>query len=97
MLRDWIEYRVDIVRFWLEDDGQTLREWACPHDAAPEYEEVRADADDKGFRTSWSACFKCPDCGKVLHVEASYYGNPFIVRRAVDEEFETQETKGASR
>lgn len=72
----------------LEDLKVWLKRKLCRHRGGTEYEEVRTKVDGR-FRVHWSAMHVCPDCGDVLSVEASYYGNPYDVALAVDEEIRT--------
>lgn len=60
-----------------------IRQKLCRHEGQPRYEEARAQ---DGPKVSWSAMYVCPECGAVLGVEASFYGNPFRVGEAVEEQ-----------
>lgn len=74
----------------LGDAWERFADWAgrklCGHKRNPAYREVMTHSGFGG--RSWSAFFECPDCGEVLGVEASFYGDPLLVKRAVDAEVE---------
>ena len=73
-----------LVRERLDDLRTWLKRKLCRHPKPAVYEEVTTKADGR-FRFSWSAFYACPDCGEVLGVNASFYGNPFDVGLAVEE------------
>jgi acetone carboxylase gamma subunit len=84
------------VRDRLEDLWTWLKRKACRHPKDPVYEEV-CNKEDRCFRWYWSAFYVCPDCGELLSVEASFYGNPYDVAIAVDELIEKPpKTEGRS-
>lgn len=60
-----------------------LRQKLCKHPTPWRYEEVRTG---EGIKRSWSAFLECPECEKIMVVEASYYGNPQLVALALEED-----------
>lgn len=56
----------------------------CRHLSPLHYEEVLNRDEERG-RYSWSAFYECPECGEVMGVEASFYGDPHQVSQAIKE------------
>lgn len=65
-----------------------LRLWIkrklCRHSKRPRYEEVLSK-DEWSSRWSWYAFYECPECGEMISVEASFYGDPDRVSEAIEE------------